>query len=275
MAILSAGMQEVFEMFSIFPGPQNIFSLSWWGLHQWYLWQPLTFLFVQNSSDGGLSFYFVMILFFDMYLLWVLGSALMDMIGKRSFLNMYFLGTIAAGTVSLLSMLVTGRYDMIAGIAPATLIVVTVWTMAFPETEILLFFLIPFKAKRIVIAVVGSMIFMALIYGKFSLFILYVAAVAFGYGYSSFCWGLRGPYPFMKRFDEWLIKVGFAGRQKSPVASSDKIVDITSGQPPQNDDAFVDAMLAKISRHGESSLSWSEKRRLQKISEQKMQDRRQ
>lgn len=275
IAILSACTQEIFDIFKLFPGPQYLLSFSWWGLRQWFLWQPFTFLFVQSSVDGGLSFYFLLKLLFEMYLLWVIGTALFEMIGQRSFLRLYFFGTIAAASISLLSMQVTSEYEMITGIAPALIIITTVWIMGFADTEILLFFLIPFKAKWIAVGIVSAMMLTALTHWEISLLILYIAAVAIGYGYSSFVWGWRAPFPVMNRFDDWLMKIGFAGRKKPTIFTSDKVIDITSGQPPQNDEAFVDAMLAKISRHGENSLSWSERRRLQKISEQKMRNRRQ
>ena len=68
VAILSAGAQSILEQFGIFPGPQNFLSLSWWGLDNGYVWQPLTFLFIQKSS-GGLSFYFFINLFFLFFFL--------------------------------------------------------------------------------------------------------------------------------------------------------------------------------------------------------------
>ncbi|MEI8125449.1 MAG: rhomboid family intramembrane serine protease [Parachlamydiaceae bacterium] len=273
ISIFSAGTQELFDMFGIFPGPQNILSLSWWGLHHWYLWQPLTCLFVRDPADQGLSFSFFTALFFDMYILWVVGTSVMEAIGKKSFLKLYLLGGIAAAVFSLLSMLITGQYEMVSGITPALLTIVVVWAMAFAETEIHLFFLIPFKAKRIVAVVVGALMLIALAHWRLSLFFLYVAAIAIGYGYSLIVWGWRSPFALTQPLDNWLTKIGIAGRRKPPLSDEGKIIDISSYQQPANDDAFVDAMLAKISRYGENSLSWSERRRLQKISEKKMHDK--
>lgn len=57
IAVFSASVQSIFDYFSVFPGPQNLLSLSWWGLKNGYVWQPLSFLFVQDSY-GGLSIFF-------------------------------------------------------------------------------------------------------------------------------------------------------------------------------------------------------------------------
>jgi len=61
---------------------------------------------------------------------------------------------------------------------------------------------------------------------------------------------------------------------KHKVEGKPNVIDMNTGKPLDDDDAFVDAMLAKISKQGENSLSWSERRRLNLISERKMQNRR-
>lgn len=276
-SIFSAAVQEILEQFGVFPGPQNFLSLSWWGLRQWFVWQPLSYLFVQDAV-GGLSFSFFLILFFSMYLLWVIGSTVLQAIGKAAFLRLYLLGGMAAGFFTLLSMKVTGQYEMLAGAAPSLLILLTVWCLAFPETEVFLFFLIPFQAKWIVAAIVGVLLLISLSHWDLSSFILYLSAVAIGYGYATIGWGWHSPFEITRNLDSRLSKAGYYLRQRMPRwmpkrgqgSPEGKIIDITTGQSSKDDDAFVDAMLAKISRYGEDSLSWSEKRRLQKISERKM-----
>jgi hypothetical protein len=48
-----------------------------------------------------------------------------------------------------------------------------------------------------------------------------------------------------------------------------KIVDIRTGNQAQSDETFLDAMLDKVNRLGEGSLTWKEKLRMQRISKQK------
>lgn len=276
-AILSAGIQEIFDLLGYFPGPQAILSLSWWGLKQGFFWEPITFLFVQGS-DSGLSFSFFIVIFFNMYILWILGRNITQAIGNAAFLRLYLMGGIGAGLIALLSMMVTGQHEMISGIIPALLAVVTVWTMAFPETEIYLLFLVPFKAKWMIIGALGVLCFTSLVHLEISHLILYISAVAIGYGYAAIAWGWPSPFPITSKFDAWLGQTGLTMRRRIPRFRSSedlekgkgKIIDITTAQPPKDDDAFVDAMLAKISKYGEESLSWSERRRLQKVSERKM-----
>ena len=280
IAILSAGMQSIFEQFNLFPGPENYLSLSWWGLNKGYIWQPLSYLFIQQSQ-GGLSFYFFLILLFNLYLLWIIGSSVLQMVGKGPFLRLYFIGGIAVGLLTLFSMEITGQFEMLEGMTPALLILLTVWSMAFPETEIHLFFLIPIKIKWIVASLLGATLLITLSHWELSQLFLYLFSILIGYGYAVMIQGWYSPFPFTLKFDLWLSRLASKIRQIAPFRKKKteelktpkvNIVDITSGKPLENDDAFVDAMLAKISKKGEDSLTWSEKRRLQEISKNRMRD---
>lgn len=288
IALFSAAIQPIVDQFGLFPGPQNLLSLSWWGLRNLYLWQPFTYLFVQSISSYGITFYFLISLFFNIYLLWVLGTAVVELVGKWAFLRFYFFCGIAAGLICLLCMPLIGQYAVLAGAAPALLALLTVWSMAFPESEVLLFFLIPLKAKWLVTGLMGAIILVSLSQLDFPGLILYVSGIVLGYTYAVIAWGWRGPFSCAQGIDSWLSAVGLrlrryfrlpqwlhskkkAGDNVSP--SQTKIVDIGTGKKLSDDDAFVDEMLAKISKSGERSLSWSERRRMQQISERKMKER--
>lgn len=276
IAVLSASIQAIFDQFNVFPGPQNLLSLSWWGLKKGYIWQPLSFLFVQES-DEGLSIFFFISLLFNLYLLWAIGSAILQVIGNGPFLRLYLIGGMACGLLSLLSMLLTGQYEMLMGMGAALLILFTVWSMAFPETEILLFFLIPVKVKWMVVGIIAILLLITLTHFDLTHFVLYLSAILIGYAYAVMVQGWYSPFPFTLRFDMWLSGLAakvrkwmpFKKKGKEVKSTEAKIVDLR-GKPIEDDDAFVDAMLSKISRKGEESLTWTEKRRLQEISKKKM-----
>lgn len=280
VAILSATLQSFFDLFDVFPGPQSYLSLSWWGLSHGYLWQPISFLFIENTVTG-LSFSFFVSLIFHMLILWSIGSAILDIIGSASFLRLYYLGAVLAAGLTLLSMTVTGQYEMITGIAPALLILLTVWSMAFPETEIILFFLIPLKAKWIIAGVIGILLLVSLVNLDLSSFFLYLFAVGIGYFYAVMIHSWYSPFPFTLPFDLLLARIAAFLRRYNPLPKKEakdvkdsemKIIDLASRRRIDDDDAFVDAMLSKISRRGESSLTRAEKNRLQDISKKKMRD---
>jgi membrane associated rhomboid family serine protease len=281
-------IQSVFDQFGLSPGPLQLFSLSWWGIDNLYLWQPLTFLFVQTYSSSGITFFSLITLFFLMYMLWTLGTAIYELVGKGSFLQFYFVCGIAAGISALLIMPITGKYAMLAGSTPAILALLTAWSMAYPDTEVLLFFLIPIKAKWIMSGLAGAILLITLSQWDIASFFLYLSAIIFGYVYACFGWGWHSPFPLTNSIDSALAALGLKLRRynvipkwlnfnKNKTSSSsptaqEKVLDINTGAPPSNDDIFIDNMLAKISKDGEHSLSWSERRRMQHISERKREE---
>lgn len=284
LAILSAIIQLLFDQFELSPGPLQLFSLSWWGINNLYLWQPLSFLFVQPYSPSGITFFSLISLFFTMYMLWVLGTTIYELVGKRSFLRFYFFCGITAGILALFMMPLTGKYGMLAGPAPAILALLTAWSMAYPESEVLLFFLIPIKAKWIMVGLVGAILLITFSQWDIANLFLYIFAIFLGYAYACLAWGWHSPFPLTQRIDSALAATGLKLRRyasipkwlkfdksktSSPSSSPDKMIDINTGAPLINDDLFIDQMLAKISKHGERSLSWSERRRMQHISERK------
>jgi membrane associated rhomboid family serine protease len=281
ITLISALMQSLFYQFSISIGPQEFLGLSWWGLKRWFLWQPITFLFIQTTSSYGISFFFLLTLIFNMYILWVMGSAVVDIVGTKSFLYLYFLSGIVAGLVSLLLMPVIGQYGMLAGPFPAILAVIMVWTMFHPDLEILLFFLIPIKAKWLIAAIIGAILLVTISQWNFIDLIFYCTGIIFGYLYAVIAWEARSPFSFTHPFERWLthwslyLKQSLPKRkqtEKAPPKQKEKIVAIKTGKTI-DDEAFVDAMLTKISKFGEKSLSWTERRRMQEISDRKMKEK--
>lgn len=277
-----AAIQVICDQFGLTPGPVQLFSLSWQGISHFYLWQPLTFLFMQPYSPLGITFFSLISLFFSMYILWVLGTSIYALVGKWAFIRFYFICGAAAGIVALLAMPLTGKYALIAGSSPAILALLIAWSMAYPENEILLFFLIPIRAKWIAAGLACAILLVALSQWDTVALFLYFSAILFGYIYACAAWGWRSPFPAMQPIDAFLATIGLKLRKffilphwlkfkKNKIASSSnsKIIDINTGTPIANDDAFIDQMLAKISKYGERSLTWSERRRMQQISERK------
>lgn len=264
------------SLFSI-PGPQEFLSLSWWGLNHFYLWQPLTYLFVQESGVWGVSFYFLVGLFFNMYLLWVMGARIVELFGAKSFLVLYFCCGIVAGGAGILLMKLTQSFGILAGTTPSILGLFVVWTMLSPDAELLLFFLFPIKAKWLLAAILGSIGLIQLSNLDLIHLSFYFTGAVTGYFYGLFGYGLASPFNWMHSFDSALSHLGkrlhWKFLQKPKQQKSNKIFDIHTGEVLLDDDQFMDEMLAKIARRGEKSLTWRERRRMLLISERKMKDK--
>lgn len=278
ITLLSAIFQTLLAEFKVFPGPQEILSLSWWGLENLFVWQLITYLFVQELPFGGITLFYFFSLFFNMYLLWIIGASLLELLGTWPFLRFYFASGVIAGICALLLMPLTGQYAFLAGPTPAIIALLVFWSMAFPETDIFLFFLIPIKAKWLVAIALGALLLMSFSRWDLPDFFLYLAAIFCGYGYATLVKGWHSPFSTTARLDAWLADFGLKLRRYFPYwgktdKRESKIVDFQTGAPVSDDDAFVDAMLSKISKYGEESLSRSERSRLQRISERKMQNK--
>lgn len=271
----SAMLEQLFINVFNLPGPQEILGLSWWGMSHYYFWQPLTCLFVENTY--GISFSFLIGLSFSMYMLWLFGSNLVEAYGTGPFLRLYFISGILASLAALMVMPANRPFLLIAGTTPALLAIFVAWAILHRETQLLLFFLIPVKAKWLLAAVIIFAILIPLSSLDFVSLIYYATGIIIGYLYSTLAWRARTPFEFMEKIDDFFIDLGrtvFSKTRRlfSKEKKEDKIVDIKTGQQAKmdDDDAFIDAMLAKISRYGEKSLSWQERDRMQKISEKKM-----
>lgn len=267
VAIVCAAVQTALDQLGISPGPEHYLSLSWYGLKHGYIWQLITFLFIESSAPFGLSLFFFIQVGISAYVLWILGSSLVDLVGTRPFLRLYFIGGIGSALCALLVTGVFGYNAQIAGNTSALLVLLTAWSMAYSDAQIYLFFLIPIKAKWLIVIVFGVLALIALTHLNFVSFTLYVSAILIGYIFAVVAFGWNSPFPetapveaFLRRMAR---KIPFKG------SSSGKIIDIKTVKKMQDDDVFVDAMLEKISKHGESSLSWQERIRLKKISEKR------
>jgi membrane associated rhomboid family serine protease len=228
-----------------------LLSLSREGFQNRYLWQIVTYLFIQDTGGVGFSTFFFLSLAFNMYILWAMGSSIVEYVGAKSFLQFYILTGIFAG----LAILMTMNYSHAGRLL----------SMLYPEMELLVFFLFPIKAKGLALIVFGIEVLIPLS----RLDVLYLTfntvGILFGYIYAAMAWNLESPFaithPLDRRLHRWgrfLIKGGSAALQSTKTLGKQaKIFDFKTGEPVLKDDEFVDAMLAKISKKGESSLSFN------------------
>ncbi len=273
IALFSALTEPVFTQIFGIPGLQTWLSLSWIGIHHYFIWQPLSYLFVQSNGAMGITLSFLIGLAFDMYILWIMGSAILEAVGTKPFLRLYFLSGIGAGLLALVAMYITKRYGIVAGPLSSILAIMTVWTMLNPEANLLIFFLFLLKAKWLLAGILGAILLVNVSQGDGVSLVLYLSGALLGYLYALMAWDLKSPFAWTHRFDRFLascaekMRTGTAKAQE--IGRKTKILDIQTGKPIEDDESFVDAMLTKIAKKGEKSLTWRERHRLNSISERK------
>lgn len=62
VALLSALLNPLFVKIFALPGPVGLLTLSQQGLSQYYFWQLISYLFVQEGSSEGISLFFSLFL---------------------------------------------------------------------------------------------------------------------------------------------------------------------------------------------------------------------
>lgn len=153
-------------LFSLFP--VMIVSNVW-------IWQFLTYMFLH----GGF-----MHLFFNMFALLLFGRPLEQRWGWKEFLFFYLLTGTGAGIVTFFWNIARNPYIPTIGASGAIFGIILAFGLEFPETVLLLFFILPIKAK-----------YAALIFGGIELFMIitgkmqgvghftHLAGLFFGYIY--------------------------------------------------------------------------------------------
>lgn len=251
-------------------GPQEFLALSLRGVQQGHFWQPITYMFVGDVGSLGINFSYLLALFFGMYILWTIGSMVHERVGSVRFLSIYLGGGVFAGLLALWVIYLTGSYYVsIAGYAAPLLALFTVWTMFYPDSIVMLFFVIPTQPKWILAGVLGALCIISLAQGDFVSLALYLGSGMFGYLYGLLILHLFSPFQFTHSFDRKVVE-WTSGLRKGK-KNANKVIDISTGESFSSDDQFVDEMLTKISKTGEQSLTARERSRMEQISKRKRQ----
>ncbi len=242
-----------------FPQLYQWLALSWSGIEQFYFWQLITYIFLEQ---GPLSLSFFIQLAFNMYLLWMFGSQLLERTRPRLFLSLYLGSAILAG----LAILAFPRATL-AGGTNAIYALLVAWMILNPGAQLLLFFAIPFKAYWLIAALIGFSLFVDISASDWIHATALAVSCVYSYLFTLIVWRQQSPFPVLAPFERKILRL-LERKNKEPYQHT-KIFDIKSGEPVLDDDQFMDAMLDRISRHGAESLTAGEKKRMKQISERR------
>lgn len=128
----------VFEYFGLVPASV---------ITDFFIWQPLTYMFVHSSSFFHLLF--------NMLVLWMFGSELESRWGRRFFLSYYLVSGVGAAilyvVLTLIYSLISGHgaplLTPVIGASGATFALILAYGLVFGERIVLFMFLFPMKAK--------------------------------------------------------------------------------------------------------------------------------
>ena len=156
----------IITLFSLFP--VLIRNLGW-------VWQVFTYMFLHGSPIH---------LFFNMYALFLFGRPLEERWGGREFVFFYLCTGVGAGIVTFIWNLLSAPLVPTIGASGAIFGIVLAFGLEFPETVLLLFFIIPVRARYAALIFGGIELVMILTgtmsgIGHFT----HLAGLLFGYVY--------------------------------------------------------------------------------------------
>ncbi len=213
-----------------------------------YLWQFLTYMFLH----GGLLH-----VGFNMFALWMFGSEIEALWGRRVFLQ-YYLFSGLGGSV-LYTITSWGSPIPMIGASGAVFGILLAYGLLFPERRILLYFLFPIKAKYFVLLYglltfflaqhpnTGGVAHFAHLGGMLFGFV-YLRAGLYRHGGSGLLGGLR---------ESW---------RRRRARARLRVVRPERPGPAPPEQARVDEILEKISKHGLQSLTRQEQEILRRAS---------
>jgi membrane associated rhomboid family serine protease len=214
-----------------------VFGLVPWSiLHRLALWQFFTYMFLH----GGFGH-----LFFNMFALWMFGSEIERYWGSREFLKYYFLTGVGAGILTWLTAINSPIPTI--GASGAIFGILVAYGMLFPNRPVYLYFMIPIKAKHLVI-----------------LFAVIELWSSWGYtsgGIAHFAHlgGMLFGYLYLKRERFSYLLGGLLREAKSKKEAQKRRRD----EQERELERKVDEILQKISREGKDSLTREEKELLE------------
>ncbi len=235
-------------------------ALSPVGLKSFFIWQLVTYMFLH----GGL-----MHLAFNLIGLWFFGRTVENFLGKKKFLIIYFAAGICGGVLQgLLGLIFSTWFGMIPrfgdmptfGASAGVLGLLAVFCLMEPDSSILLFFVLPVKARVILWGSLAVALFFTLVPGEPGIaHAAHLGGMLFGMAFMrlglhrefihfDFNFNLKWPW---KTRSTKITKVNFGGPRRSAPAQPEALAD------------QVDAILEKISQKGIQSLTAEERQILE------------
>jgi membrane associated rhomboid family serine protease len=230
------------------------------------IWRLLTYSFL-HDTDGVLH------IIFNMLFLWWFGSDVEDLYGPKEFLSFYLVSAFLGGLAYQASGMIdphTARYCL--GASGAVTAVMVVFACHYPTRMILVFFLIPVPIWLFVVFQVAQDSFQLLGGGDRShvAVVVHLAGAAFGFVY------YKAHLRLLNFWPDWKAWRRIRRQPKLRIYREDRAepVSVVSGTPPapqelpdEQLEAKLDAVLEKVARSGQASLSEPERQILLRASE--------
>ncbi len=223
------------------------------------IWRLLTYAFCHDQNN-------LLHIVFNMMVLYSIGGVLRQLLGDREFLWFYLVAAVFAGMCSMVFYRLVNIPAQIIGASGATMGVFCLVALHYPRQKVLLMGIIPIEFRWLLAAFVAidtlpmiSQVTAALQNRQAASQVAnsaHIGGLIFGFLY--FRWNMR--------ITRWWDQ--FAGRIATRRRRGKLRVFTEAPEPESNLSSQVDAILEKISREGEASLTARERKILAQASKQ-------
>jgi membrane associated rhomboid family serine protease len=227
-----------------------------WYREPWQAYRLITYGFIHSPESLGH-------ILFNMFSFWLFGREVEYKYGSREFLAFYLVAIVFAGLVWTLAELPMESRAVMYGASGGVAAVLILFALNFPHREILFMFLFPMPMWVLAIIMVAYDVFGAMQRSDNVAFTAHLGGAAFAFVYYQWGWRLGSLLPgagLWKRLKP---------KPKLRVVDADE-----SDADSDADTARLDAILKKISEKGEDSLTYGERRFLQRTSKEYQDKRR-
>jgi membrane associated rhomboid family serine protease len=224
--------------------------------HPWFIWNYLTYGFAHSSLSTETSFWHLL---GNMLMLFFLGRAVEEALGRQEFLKFYLIAIVACGIgFTLIRFALGSEFNCLVGASGGTSAVAALFIFMFPQVTLYLFGVLPMPAWVLGLILLVQNLIVALNPNSNTAWEAHLVGFAFGAAY------FFGKWDFSKLPSVKLSKLGKA-RPKLRIHDPD--------QGFSELQAEADLILKKINELGEDSLTRRERNTLTSYSQQ-LRDRR-
>jgi membrane associated rhomboid family serine protease len=240
------------------------------------VWRLLTYAFLHDPGVGPAPGQFFWHIVFNMLFLYWFGRDLEEMYGPREFLAFYLVSALVGGLAFLATGLLTGSQYCI-GASGAVTAVMVLCALHFPHRTVLLFFVLPVPLWALVgfQVVLDSFLFVNQAAGGQALksrvaVTVHLGGAAFAFLYYRYqwrlsrIWSLVGTWKAQRRRPKLRV---YREEEARPTAAVPAAAPPPAADVDEQLEAKLDAVLEKVARSGQASLTESERQILLRASE--------
>lgn len=213
-------------------------------IQEFQVWRLLTYLFVHDSN--------VFHILFNMLLLWMFGSSLVDHMGERKFIWFYLSTGFFSGICSLIFYSATDIPVAVVGASGAIFGLMVAFAVFWPTMIFNLFLIFPLQARYAVL-ILGAVELVSITYNGRTAHVAHLGGALFAFAY------LKLEDRGVELLDRW------RNRKVEQVRRAVKRTEAEATQTMVD----IDPILKKISISGMNSLTKEEKEKLERASELK------